>query len=113
MGRGSEMKIEIDGIEYITNQQVKEMLGYNSPSNAVTKLLKKYITPLKIGSTPLWKKAEIEDYKNGKFTVRRIKNQNVEFNGVKYKSIKDMSTALGISQTQCSNYLRMKRLENQ
>lgn len=105
------MKIEIDGIEYLTNDQAKEALGFKSKDNQVSKVLKKYIKPLKIGGTPLWKKSEIEDYKMEKFTVRRIHRQDIEFNGIKYKSIKDMATNLGLSETQCSNYLRLKRLE--
>ncbi|WP_282798890.1 hypothetical protein [Lactococcus lactis] len=105
------MKIEIDGIEYLTNEQAKEVLGFKSNANQVSKLLKKYIEPLKLGATPFWEKSKIEDYKNGKFTTRRIKRQNIEFNGINYKSVKEMAAELGLSETQCSNYLRLKELE--
>lgn len=105
------MKIEIDGIEYLTNDQAKEALGFKSNAIQVSKLLKKYIEPLKLGATPFWKKSEIEDYKMGKFTVRRIRRQDIEFNGIKYKSVKEMAAELGLSETQCSNYLRLKKLE--
>ncbi|MFM2692292.1 hypothetical protein [Lactococcus lactis] len=105
------MKIEIDGIEYLTNEQAKEVLGFKSNANQVSKLLKKYIEPLKLGATPFWEKSKIEDYKMGKFTVRRIQRQDIEFNGIKYKSVKDMAANLGLSETQCSNYLRLKSLE--
>lgn len=105
------MKIEIDGIEYLTNDQAKEVLESKSRHNQVSQVLKKYIKPLKLGGTPLWKKSEIEDYKMGKFTVRRIRRQDIEFNGIKYKSVKEMAAELGLSETQCSNYLRLKKLE--
>lgn len=77
----------------------------------ISKVIKKYIKPLKIGGTHLWKKSQIEDYKMGKFTVRIIQRQDIEFNGIKYKSVKDMAANLGLSETQCSNYLRLKSLE--
>lgn len=32
-------------------------------------------------------------------------------NEIKYKSVKDMAANLGLSETQCSNYLRLKSLE--
>lgn len=105
------MKIEIDGIEYLTNQQVKEKIGYKMKDNNIPSVLKKYINPLKLGGTPLWEKSEIEDYEMGKFTVRRIKRKNIEFNGIEYKSVKEMSASLGVSETTCSNYLRLKKLE--
>lgn len=105
------MKIEIDGIEYLTNEQAKEVLESKLRDNQVSKVIKKYIKPLKLGGTPLWKKSEIEDYKMGKFTVRRIRRQDIEFNGIKYKSVKEMAAELGLSETQCSNYLRLKKLE--
>lgn len=34
------MKIEIDGIEYLTNDQAKEALGFKSKDNQVGKVLK-------------------------------------------------------------------------
>lgn len=54
------MKIEIDGIEYLTNEQAKEALGFKSKDNQVSKVIKKYIKPLKIGGTLLWKNLKLK-----------------------------------------------------
>ena len=60
---------------------------------------------------------ELKDYWSKKFHSQDFnrsdldESENVFPEKWQYKSVKDMAANLGLSETQCSNYLRLKSLE--